>query len=216
MSLQSAPDIVLNIEPGGESKVSWHTKIINAFIPVSKGHGAVLELVLHWEIPAGMAKSTPSHFCVLLGSGLWGKSSWCRKSPHHLCGLLCCRWNSEENLLGLGLVWEFLHLFWFFFCVTFNITTSETSRSAVGLEPWPVLGQGGWADFNPAISTALTWQHYCTIFIQINSFVQQGLAQGARGSFGMREFPFPGGLNKLLNERTKEAWSFMNRSVYIA
>lgn len=118
------------------------------------------------------------------------------------------------KLLGLGLVWEFLCLFWGFFCVTFTIAASETSRSAMGLEPWPVLGQGGWADLDPATSTALTWQHYCPVFIQINPFVQQHWAQGARGSFGMREFPFPGGLNKLLNERTK-AWSFMNRSVYI-
>lgn len=140
MSLQSEPDTVLSIEPGGESKVSWHTKLINAFIPISKGHGAVLQLVLHWDIPAGMAKSTPSQFWVLLGSGLWGKSSWCRKSPRHLCGLLCCRWNSEENCWGLGWFGSFC-VYFGFFCVTFNIAASETSRSAMGLEPWRCEGR---------------------------------------------------------------------------
>lgn len=38
--------------------MSWQAKLINAFIPISKSHGVVLQLVLHWEILAGngMAK----------------------------------------------------------------------------------------------------------------------------------------------------------------
>lgn len=60
-----------------------------------------------------------------------------------------------------------------------------------------MLGQQGpeeCVEFDPVITSALNWQQYCPIFIQIIAFVQQGWAQGASGSLGIREFPFPGQL----------------------
>lgn len=83
MSLQRrAPDVVFDIEAVRASKVSWQAKLINAFIPVSKG--PVLQLVLRWEILAGdvMANFISHQFWFLLGCDLWGKGSpVCAESP---------------------------------------------------------------------------------------------------------------------------------------